>query len=105
HAGPDCYDSRGGMPNSVLEARAAGRHVLASDIDGNRSLVEDGATGFLFRDTIELEAKAEQLVADRALGERLGLAGRDLVERRYPPHREVESYLGVYARLAPVASA
>ena len=93
------------MSNSVLEALAAGRPVLASDIDGNRSLVEDGVTGFLFRDTTELEVKAEQLAADRALRERLGLAGRDLVERRYPPRREVESYLGVYARLAPVASA
>ncbi|OLC65432.1 MAG: hypothetical protein AUG14_03235 [Candidatus Rokubacteria bacterium 13_1_20CM_2_68_19] len=101
----NCSISEGGMSNSVLEALAAGRPVLASDIDGNRSLVEDGVTGFLFRDTTELEAKAEQLAADRALRERLGLAGRDLVERRYPPRREVESYLGVYARLAPVASA
>src|SRR2546429_289674 len=66
----NCSISEGGMSNSVLEALAAGRPLLASDIDGNRSLVEDGVTGFLFRDTTELEAKAEQLAADRALLER-----------------------------------
>jgi len=90
-----------------LGARGAGGWEARAGLGyrWNRSLVEDGVTGFLFRDTTELEAKAEQLAADRALRERLGLAGRDLVERRYPPRREVESYLGVYARLAPVASA
>src|SRR5439155_19531757 len=101
----NCSISEGGMPNSVLEALATGRPVLASDIEGNRSLVEDGVTGFLFRDVTELEANAERLAADRSLRERLGLAGRQLVERRYPPRREIEGYLGVYARLAPVASA
>ena len=101
----NCSISEGGMPNSVLEALAAGRPVLASDIEGNRSLVEDGVTGFLFRDVTELEANAERLAADRSLRERLGLAGRQLVERRYPPRREIEGYLEVYARLAPVASA
>jgi len=92
------------MPNSVLEALSSGRPVLASDIDGNRSLVEDGVTGFLFRDVTEFEAKAERLVVDRGLRERLGLAGRQLVEHRYPPQREIDGYLSVYARLAPVAS-
>jgi len=99
-----CSISEGGMPNSVLEALSSGRPVLASDIDGNRSLVEDGVTGFLFRDVTEFEAKAERLAVDRGLRERLGLAGRQLVEHRYPPQREIDGYLSVYARLAPVAS-
>src|SRR5262249_37890044 len=64
----------------------------------------DGVTGFLFRDVTEFEAKAERLAVDRGLRERLGLAGRQLVEHRYPPQREIEGYLSVYARLAPVAS-
>ena len=76
--------SEGGMANSVLEALAMGRAVLASDIEGNRSLVEDGVTGLLFRDESELEAKAERLVLDPGLRARLGAAGRERVERRYP---------------------
>jgi len=90
-----------------LGARGAGgwRPVLASDIDGIAPWSRTGSPASSSGIRPSLEAKAEQLAADRALRERLGLAGRDLVERRYPPRREVESYLGVYARLAPVASA
>ena len=94
----NCSISEGGMPNSILEAMTCGRAVLASSIDGNRALVEDGVTGLLFRDEAELEAQAERLVADRPLREGLGEAGRRLVERLYPPRREIEAYLGLYGR-------
>jgi L-malate glycosyltransferase len=97
----NCSLSEGGMANSVLEALALGRAVLASDIEGNRSVVEDGVTGLLFRDTGDFEVQAERLAADPALRARLGLAGRRLVESRYPPGREIEAYLAVYRRLAP----
>ena len=98
----NCSISEGGMANSVLEALALGRAVLASDIEGNRSLVQDGVTGFLFRDEAGFEARAGQLAADPALRQRLGRAGRDLVERRYPAAREIEGYLGAYRELVPV---
>jgi glycosyltransferase involved in cell wall biosynthesis len=89
------------MANSVLEALSLGRAVLAADIEGNRSVVEDGSTGLLFRDEAELEQRAIDLARDPALRERLGHAGRELVARRYPPEREIEGYRAVYASLAP----
>jgi glycosyltransferase involved in cell wall biosynthesis len=101
----NCSISEGGMANSVLEALAVGRAVLASDIPGNRSLVEDGATGFLFTDEASFEARAGQLAGDPALRTRLGAAGRQRVAALYPPEREIEGYLGVYRRLVPVPSA
>jgi glycosyltransferase involved in cell wall biosynthesis len=97
--------SEGGMANSVLEALASGRAVLASDIEGNRSLIEDGVTGLLFRDERELEAKAEQLIREPDLRARLGAAGRALVARHYPPQREIDGYFSIYRRQVPVASA
>ncbi len=100
----NCSLSEGGMANSVLEALALGRAVLAADIEGNRSLIEDGVTGLLFRDEGELERQAERLVADPALRARLGAAGRRLVERSYPPAREIDGYLDVYRRLAAVSA-
>src|SRR5437763_154550 len=101
----NCSISEGGMPNSVLEALALGRAVLASDIPGNRTLVEDGVTGLLFADRGALAAQAARLARDPLLRGRLGAAGRALVESRYPPARELDGYTAVYRRLAPVASA
>jgi len=96
----NCSLSEGGMANAVLEALALGRAVLASDISGNRSLVEDGVTGFLFGSEAELTAKAERLAADPSLRRRLGEAGRRVVETRFTPAVEAEGYLAVYARVA-----
>ena len=101
----NCSISEGGMANSVLEALLMGRAVLASDIEGNRTLIDDGVTGLLFRDADELESRAEQLARDPALRERLGAAGRELVRRLYPPERELDGYLEVYRGVRAVPSA
>lgn len=100
----NCSLSEGGMANSVLEAMSAGRAVLASDIPGNRALVEHDVTGLLFADDATLLAGAERLARDPALRTRLGAAGRALVEHRYPPSREIDGYLEVYRGLVPVAA-
>src|SRR5437879_5865283 len=83
----NCSFSEGGMPNSVLEALALGRAVLASDIPGNRTLVEDGVTGLLFGTPEELAAKADRLLKDPDLRARLGQAGRERVSARFGPGR------------------
>lgn len=101
----NCSRSEGGMANSVLEAFAMGRAVLASDIEGNRSLVEDEVTGLTFRDEAGLLVQAERLAADPALRARLGAAARSLIERRYSPAREIEGYLEAYRRLTAVCAA
>jgi len=98
----NCSLSEGGMANSILEAFAMGRAVLASDTEGNRSLVDDGVTGLLFRDDAELLAQAERLTVESALRARLGAAGRRLIERRYPPEREIEGCLDAYRQVLPV---
>jgi glycosyltransferase involved in cell wall biosynthesis len=99
----NCSASEGGMANSVLEALALGRAVLASNIEGNRSLIEDGMTGLLFDTPAEFGAKAERLIADGRLRLRLGAAGREVVGARFGPARELDGYLSVYARLLPAA--
>jgi L-malate glycosyltransferase len=97
----NCSLSEGGMANSVLEALALGRAVLASNIAGNRSLVEDGVTGFLFDSPDELAAKADRLLKDPDLRARLGEAGRERVNARFGADREIDGYLAAYTRLTP----
>jgi glycosyltransferase involved in cell wall biosynthesis len=100
----NCSVSEGGMANSVLEAMSMGRAVLASDIEGNRSLIEDGVTGLLFENARDFERQAERLITEPELRHRLGTAGRARVEASYPPRREIEGYLELYRRLLPVVS-
>jgi glycosyltransferase involved in cell wall biosynthesis len=61
-----------------LEAMASGRPIVASDVDGVRDSIRDGAEGFLVPPG-EIEAFAEKLlllIEDPALRKRMGDAGR-----------------------------
>ena len=100
----NCSLSEGGMANSILEALACGRAVLAADIEGNRSLIAHDATGLLFRDTASLTAMAERLIVDGALRARLGATGREHVSKRCSTEREIDGYLAVYHAVTPVGT-
>jgi glycosyltransferase involved in cell wall biosynthesis len=100
----NCSQSEGGMANSVLEALACGRAVLAADIEGNRSLVAHDVSGLLFHDLSSLAVMAERLMVDEGLRARLGATGRAQVSRNYSNDREIEGYLAVYQAVAPVST-
>lgn len=89
----------GGMANSVLEALAFGKPVLASYIDGNRSVVKEGVTGFLYRGEQEFLDRSRDLLRNPALGRRLGEQGRELVRERFSPEREAAAYLDIYRQM------
>jgi glycosyltransferase involved in cell wall biosynthesis len=97
----NCSLSEGGMANSVLEALALGRAVLASNIEGNRSLIEDGVTGLLFDTPEEFTRKAERLIGNQELRRRLGEAGRAFIDAHFSAARELDGYMSVYASLCP----
>lgn len=73
---------REGLPKSVMEAMAAGKPVIATNIRGNRDLVEDGRTGLLVEqgDVAGLADALEKLISDRRLQEALGASGREKIE-------------------------
>lgn len=93
----------GGMANSVLEAMAFGKPVLASYIDGNRSVVKEGKTGLLYRGEAEFRDKARELLSDGELRQRLGENGRQVVRENFTPEREAAAYGELYRRIAGVA--
>jgi glycosyltransferase involved in cell wall biosynthesis len=101
----NCSASEGGMANAVLEAMSLGRAVLAADIEGNRSLVEDGVTGLLYRDEAGLEAAARRLADDAGLRARLGRAGRERVARTCAFPAEIEGHVALYRAVAAAALA
>ena len=69
---------REGMPRSVIEAMAAGKPVVATDIRGCREEVVDGVTGFLVpvRDADSLADRIRTLVTSPDLRDSQGRAGQ-----------------------------
>jgi glycosyltransferase involved in cell wall biosynthesis len=94
---------REGLPRSLLEGAAMARPLIASDVPGNRQLVEHGVNGLL------CEARDSKSLADAMLKfgsippdrrAQMGTAGRALVEREYGVERVIAAYLGALTQLA-----
>ena len=76
---------REGVPRSLIEAAAAGRPILTTDVPGCRDIVRDGIEGLLVppRD-VEAAARAlVRLAGDAALRQRLGRAAHQRFTERF----------------------
>ena len=64
---------------SVVEAMALGKPVVASDSGGPLEIIEDGASGLLFRtgDARDLAARLCRVLGDSAEAARLGACARE----------------------------
>ena len=91
--------SEGGMSNAVLEAMSKGVPVLASDIEGNRSVIADGEDGFLFASAAEFQEKAERLLSDPALRVVMGHRARMKIAAHFRLEGEIDRYLALYRGL------
>jgi L-malate glycosyltransferase len=94
-----------GLSNSLIEAMAAGRPFLASDIPGNRQLAlfesSKGQSGFLYdpHDFKDFANKAVLLTDDARLRISLGQAARLKRDRMPTPEEEADGLIAAY-RLA-----
>ena len=91
--------SEGGMSNAVLEAMSRGVPVLASNIEGNRSVIVDEVDGLLFSSEDDFERKAERLILDPDLRRRLGGQAKAKIEREFSREREIDAYEQFYRDL------
>lgn len=90
-----------GMSRSLLEAMAAGLPVIASDIPGNRAIVDHETQGLLVppRDPQALAQATDRLWSDPELASRLGAAARARVEREFSIPALVRRHLELFERL------
>jgi glycosyltransferase involved in cell wall biosynthesis len=91
-----------GSPVAIIEAMAAGRPVVASDVGGVSEVVEHGCSGLLVprRDAAALAAAVIDLLRDPAGAARLGAAARAAVFPKYAASRLVEDIGRLYLDLA-----
>ncbi|MBZ5630067.1 MAG: glycosyltransferase family 4 protein [Acidobacteriia bacterium] len=87
-----------GLPLTILEALAAKRAVVASDVGGVPSIVIHEKTGLLVPpgDVPALAASIERLLDDACLRRQLGCSGYDLVKEHYSATTMAERYSAVY---------
>jgi sugar transferase (PEP-CTERM/EpsH1 system associated) len=90
-----------GMSNTILEAMAASRPVVATGVGGNPELVRDGVTGYLVPpgEPATLAARLLDVLSDSGLAKAFGTAGRALVESEHAMDRMVTAYEDCYEDL------
>ena len=93
---------REGLPKSLLEAAAAGKPIVTTDVPGCRTVVHDGINGLLVppRDAEALADAITRLVEDPPLRERLGKAGRQRAEAEFSCATITKQTLDVYRGMA-----
>ena len=97
---------REGLPRALPQALAAGRPIIAYDVDGAREVCHDEQTGFLLRvgDLHGLQDRVLRLAHDPALRERLGRRGQHFVRERFSVERMVDELYDLYRRLTATRS-
>lgn len=87
-----------GLPLSVLEAFAAGRAVIASDIEGNLEIVEHGISGLVFPvgNENELAHCVLKLFADKAFSQQLGSNANKVFVKNFAFDKMIGGYSSLY---------
>lgn len=75
--------ARGKCGFKAIQFMAAGIPVVASAVGMNREIIQDGINGFLATSEAEWCDKLRLLIEDPFLRRKIGLAGRETVERQY----------------------
>ena len=92
---------REGLPKVLVEAAAAGRAVVTTDVPGCRDAIEPNVSGLLVpaRDAKALASAIQRLIEDVDLRQRMGREGRRLAEREFSIEKIVQAHLDIYRTL------
>ncbi len=89
-----------GTPVALIEALAAARPVVATDVGGVRFVVEDGVTGLVTAlDAEALASGIERALSDREAVTAMATTGRETVAERFSHDRLVRDMRALYREL------
>lgn len=85
------------MPNTVIEAYAHGKPVVASKVGSLAEIVVDGETGLLFemKNSADMASKLQMFIADKDLSSKLGKNARTRCEIIYSEKTHMDQLLRV----------
>ena len=88
-------------PNSLAEAMCAGLPVVATNVGGIPSIVDDNVTGILSppRDVDALSNAIIRLLGDKPLRQKMGAAAREKGRRAYAPDVVANQTMEAYKRI------
>jgi glycosyltransferase involved in cell wall biosynthesis len=89
---------REGLPKALLEAAAAGRAIVTTDVPGCREIVQPGVNGWRVppRNPGALAVALTEAITNPALCRQYGAAGRAMVEKDFSIATVIEQTLAVY---------
>ena len=87
-----------GTPVSLIEAQAAGKPVVSTNVGGVEDAVVHGETGFITAvgDTASFASYVNTLIADSSLREKMGRSGHEYVVKNYSRQRLVKDMKNLY---------
>jgi trehalose synthase len=91
--------TREGFGLTVTEALWKARPVIGGNVGGIPLQVRDGESGFLVSTVEECAARSFEILADPALGKRLGRAGKESVRARFLTPRLLRDWLSLFTQL------
>jgi glycosyltransferase involved in cell wall biosynthesis len=89
------------FPRSVIEAMAAAKPVIVTDVGGSAEAIEEGVSGFVVipGDTEMLADRMIRLGKDKELREKFGAAARKRVEDLFTIEKNVQKTEQIYQEL------
>lgn len=87
-----------GLSNALLEALAAGMPVVATDVGGNREVLEDGRFGILVapHDPAALASAIRTLVHDASKRDSIRITAPAHVRQKYSVERMLDAHMSLY---------
>lgn len=92
---------REGLPVALVEAAAAGRPIVSTDVPGCREVIDHGETGLLVppRDSVALAAALGSLIKDPAMRRRMGERGRQKATKLFSSEVVIAEVFALWDKL------
>lgn len=90
-----------GLSNALIEYMIAGKAVVATDVGGNKELVDHRSTGLLVtkENVDELKEAIKEMIVDPVKRKEFGFAGQKKVRELFSSQRMVKEYEQLFERL------